>query len=655
MNRMTAQIGIGKGAHLVSVAGFVVLAALLLGCQTKIEETSMATQSPVESMTVYVDPQRPVAERVEDLLSRMTLEEKIGQMTQVEKNSIAPGDITELHIGSILSGGGGAPDSNTVDGWREMTGAFQAEALATPLGIPLIYGVDAVHGHGNLYGATVFPHQIGLGATGNPELVRQIGRATADEILATGITWNFAPVVAVPLDIRWGRTYEAYGQSIELVGELGVAYLEGMQQIPDGYESAPGQSLYTLATPKHFLGDGGTTFGSSTEANYLLDQGDMTLDEATVRELFLPPYELAVQNGARSIMVSYSSWNGVKMHANQPWLTDVLKGELSFPGFVVSDWAAINQIDFNYYDAVVAAINAGVDMNMVPFDYQTFINTMLRAVENGDISESRIDEAVRRILRVKFELGLFEQPYRGAGLTSTVGSDAHRALARAAVRQSLVLLKNDNDTLPLATDTPLIYVAGMGADNIGLQSGGWTIEWQGSTGPVQPGSTILDGIVETVSSETTVEYDLDGLFEGMADVGIAVVGEFPYTEGAGDRRELQLSAKDRDVIDNVRLHSRQVVVIILSGRPLIITEQLEDADAWVAAWLPGTEGNGVADVLFGVCPFTGKLPVSWPISMEQIPVDPAELLESEPAGSLFPIGHGLGVQPATPEAIGVCD
>lgn len=611
---------------------------MLYACSSPTGESPTPT---AEEIPTYLDPTRPVSARVDDLLGRMTLEEKIGQMTQVEKDSIAPGDITNYFIGSILSGGGGSPANNTVKDWQEMTAAFQDEALATRLGIPLIYGVDAVHGHGNLYGATIFPQQIGLGATGDSELVRQIGQATAEEMLATGITWNFAPVVAVPLDIRWGRTYETYGQDPDLVGALGLAYMQGQQTLPDGYGAAPGQSLYALATPKHFLGDGGTVYGSSTEGSYLLDQGDMRLDKATVRDLFLPPYQVAVENGARSIMASYNSWNGTKMHANEDWLTGVLKDELGFSGFLVSDWGALNQIDFDYYKAVVIGMNAGIDMNMVPTDYKTFINTMLKAVESGDVSLERIDDAVRRILRVKFELGLFDRPYGDPSLTSSVGSEIHRQLARQAVRQSLVLLKNDNGALPIAKDTPLIYVAGQGADDIGLQSGGWTITWQGLTGDIQTGTTILEGIRSVVSPDTEVQYDEDGMFDGTADIAIVVVGEFPYAEGVGDKADLSLSKKDIDVIQNARVHSEKMAVIIMSGRPLIITEHFPQADAWVAAWLPGSEGQGIADVLFGDYPFTGKLPVSWPRSMDQVPVD----IGSPPApgcqGPLFPIGYGL--------------
>ena len=591
----------------------------------------------------YLDSSQPISARVEDLVSRMTLEEKIGQMTQVEKDSIQPGDITNFFIGSILSGGGGSPDENTVDGWVAMTDGFQKEALATRLSIPLIYGVDAVHGHGNLFGATIFPHQIGLGAAANLDLMYQVGQATAKEMLATGIPWNFAPVLAVPQDIRWGRTYESFSEDTDLVTELGVAYMQGLQSLPDDFTPAPGQTHYVLATPKHFLGDGGTEFGSSTESRYLLDQGDMRLDEASVRSLFLPPYQAAVENGAMNIMPSYSSWNGTKMHAQEYWITDVLKDELGFTGFVVSDWGAINQIDFNYYTSVVTAINAGVDMNMVPSDYRGFINVIKMAVENGDISISRIDDAVRRILTVKFLLGLFDHPFADPQLTNTVGSEAHRELARQAVRESLVLLKNENNVLPIDEDIDTIYIAGRAADDIGLQCGGWTITWQGASGDTQQGTTILEGIQNAVSADTEVVYVPDGDFDGIVDLTIVVVGEFPYAEGVGDKADLNLSGKDTEIINRARAHSEKVIVIIISGRPLVITDHYRDADAWVAAWLPGSEGQGIADVLFGDYPFKGTLPFSWPRDMDQLPFDFEDLPTEGCQSPLFPMGYGLNV------------
>lgn len=596
---------------------------------------TMLTLTEAPATPAYLDASLPAEARARDLLARMSLEEKLGQMTQVEKNSIRPEDVTRYYIGSILSGGGGYPRNNTPEAWAEMVDTFQAAALQTPLGIPLIYGVDAVHGHGNLYGATIFPHNVGLGAADDPDLMTRIGRATAEEMRATGIVWNFAPVLAVVQDIRWGRTYESYGENTERVTRLGVAYQNGLQA------AGGNDSLFVLATPKHYIGDGGTTWGTSTTENYKLDQGDTQMDEATLRALFLPPYRAAIAAGAQSVMVSYSSWNGVKMHGNKYLITDVLKGELGFSGFVVSDWAGIDQVDDDYYTAVVTAINAGVDMNMVPQSYQRYLTVMKQAVEKGDIPMERIDDAVLRILTVKFKLGLFEQPFSDPTYRETIGSAAHRELAREAVAKSLVLLKNDNAALPIAKDAALIYVAGALANDIGAQCGGWTIEWQGKTGNITPGTTILDAIQATASGE--VRFNRFGKFdEGRkAEVAIVVVGERPYAEGQGDNENPSLSDAEMELIKRVRAQADKVVVVLLSGRPIIITDALPYADAFVAAWLPGTEGQGVADVLFGDRPFTGKLPFTWPRFADQLPLDFANLPSEGCDAPLFPYGYGL--------------
>jgi len=529
------------------------------------------------------------AERAADLLARMTLEEKIGQMTLVEKDSISGDAVMRYFIGGVLSGGGGAPARNTIEGWAKMVDNFQKAALKTRLGIPIIYGVDAIHGHGNLRGAVIFPHNIGLGATGDSDLVRRVAQATAAEMAATNIRWNYAPTISVGQDIRWGRTYEVFSENMDLVTQLGVAYLEGLQG------DSLSDYMSVLTTPKHYIGDGGTVWGSSTNSSYIIDVGDLQVDEATLRALHLPPYRKAVEAGAKSIIVSLNSWNGTKMHGQQYLLTEVLKNELGFEGFLVSDWQGIDQVDSNYYTAVVTAINAGIDMNMVPSDYKKFIDTMKSAVQKGDISEERIDDAVKRILTVKFSMGLFEQPFSKPDLFDLVGSKAHRLQAREAVAKSMVLLKNDNDVLPISKDTPLIFLAGEGADDVGIQCGGWTI----------------------------------------ADVGIVVVAEKPYAEGQGDSDKLVLSQSDVDLIDRIRKRSQKVVVIIISGRPLVITDYMDMADAWVAAWLPGTEGQGVADVIFGDVPFTGKTPFTWPASMDQLQ------LGSSDGAPLFFFGFGI--------------
>lgn len=586
---------------------------------------------PVNESALYRNGRLPPEARVIDLMARMTLEEKIGQMTLVEVNSMVEGDIAAEYIGGILSGGGGYPNgANSVQGWTERLTRLQSEALSTRLGIPIIYGVDAVHGHNNLYGATIFPHNIGLGATRNADLVREVCRITAIEMVATGIYWNYAPVLAVPQDIRWGRTYEGYAQDTDLVTELAMACMEGMQ----GEDLS--DPLNVLATPKHFVGDGGAVWGTSTTGDYIIDRGETAVDEETLRAIHLAPYVTAMDYNAQSVMISYSSWNGLKMHAQQYLITEVLKGELAFDGFVVSDWAGIDEISDDYYEAVVTAINAGVDMNMVPYNYIGFIETVKQAVNAGDISMSRIDDAVRRILLVKFRLGLFETPYADTSLEPYVGSGLHREVARRAVAESQVLLKND-DVLPLSPDVETILVAGEAADNIGIQSGGWTIEWQGVDGDSTIGTTVLEGIQSAVGANTVIEYAADGDFgDATASVGIVVVGERPYAEGVGDDPELALLPEDLAAIDNLRGSVDQLVVIIISGRPLIITDYLDNWDAVVAAWLPGTEGQGVADVLFGYRPFTGQLSFAWPASVDQLPMTP-----DNDDNALFAYGFGL--------------
>ncbi len=623
---------------------------LLTSCQPSPDADRLDRNS--SGPVLYKDASQPVEARVADLLERMTLDEKIGQMTQVSSPGVIPGDITRFYIGALLSGASDIPEDNTPRGWVEMTANFQREALATRLGIPLLYGVDAVHGVGHLSGATIFPHNIGLGASRDSELVRAIGRSTAEEMLALGVPWNFFPVVAVPQDIRWGRTYEAYSEDTALVTALGTAYIQGLQSLPSGSGAHPQQTIRVLATPKHFIGDGGTLWGSSrTRYNdilFMLDQGNTQMNEKNLRRLFLPPYQSALDSGVLCIMVSYSSWNGIKMHAQEHLITEVLKGEMGFKGFVVSDWSGIDQINStDYYRSVVSAINAGVDMAMGPnsvVSYSTFTSMVIKAVANGDITIERINDAVSRILRAKFSLGLFEHPYADPALQSTIYSAEHRQLARQAVHESLVLLKNEHSALPLDRKAPLTLVSGDGADNTGMQAGGWTLDWQGVDGNIVVGTTILDGI--QLLSGGRVIYRSGGNFDDFqskAPQGVVVVGEKPYAEGLNDQADLRLSEEDIALIENMRPKVDRLVVVILSGRPLVITDQYQEADAWVAAWLPGSEGAAVADVLYGDVPFTGSTPFTWPRSNNQLPIN-----KNHPAGQsgcdapLFPYGFGLG-------------
>ncbi|HEU4423173.1 MAG TPA: carbohydrate-binding protein, partial [Pilimelia sp.] len=494
--------------------------------------------------------------------------------------------------------------------------------------------VDAVHGHNNVVGATIFPHNIGLGATRNPTLVQNIGRAVAEEVAGTGIDWDFAPCLCVARNDRWGRTYESFGEKPELPTQL-ATIITGLQT------GTPN----VLATAKHYVGDGGTTNGT--------DQGNTELSEAQLRAIHLPPFQAAIQRNVGSVMISYSSWNGVKLHGHQYLITTVLKGELGFSGFVVSDWNGIDQIDgaAGFTAAEVrTAVNAGIDMVMVPHEWRTFINLLRTEVQAGRVTMARIDDANRRILTKKFELGLFERPLTDRTWTSTVGSAAHRTLARQAVRESQVVLKNAGNILPLARDNNRIFVAGKNADNIGHQSGGWTISWQGGSGAITPGTTILQGIRNTVGASTTVTFSANGSgINNTYQAAIAVVGETPYAEGAGDRPgSMGLDSTDLNTLNTLRASGVPVVVVLVSGRPMDIAAQLPDWNALVAAWLPGTEGQGVADILFGVAQPTGKLPMTWMQSASQQPIN-----DGDGKTPLFPYGFGLsyGSTPRDPYQI----
>jgi beta-glucosidase len=573
----------------------------------------------------YQDPGRPVATRVADLLSRMSLDDKIGQMTQAERAVVSPSDVTTYRLGSVLSGGGSAPSPNTATGWADLVDGLQRGALATPLGIPILYGVDAVHGDNNVLGSTIFPHNIGLGATRDPALVEKVGRAVAEEVAGAGPHWTFAPCLCVARDDRWGRTYESFGETPDLVSSM-TTIVTGLQGTTLG-----GGPASVLATAKHYVGDGGTTGGK--------DQGNTQVSEAELRAVHLPPFKAAVDRGVGSIMVSYSSWNGAKLSGSKYLLTDVLKTELGFKGFLVSDWAAIDQLDgatgFTQNE-VVTAINAGLDMIMVPNDYKTFLGYLRAAVNAGQIPMTRIDDAVSRILTQKFTLGLFEHPLTDRSYTATVGSAAHRELARQAVRESQVLLRNTNGVLPISR-TAKVFVAGKNADDLGNQAGGWTVSWQGASGATYPGTTILSGIRSAVGSGGSVTYNRDGTgIDSSYKVAVAVVGETPYAEGKGDRTSLALDSTDQATLSRLEASGVPVVVVVVSGRPLELPATHTKWAGLIASWLPGSEGAGVADVLFGAYDPTGKLPMTWPSSTSQEPIN-----SGDGKTGLFPFGFGL--------------
>lgn len=599
------------------------------------------------STLVYKDPHQPVEVRVEDLLSRMTLAEKIGQMTQIERVVATPAIIRDLGIGSVLNGGGSSPGTNASPTMlADMVDSFQDGALSSRLGIPMIYGTDAVHGHNNVYGATIFPHNIGLGATRDTDLVKRIGAATALEVRATGIPYAFAPCVAVCRDPRWGRSYECYSEDTEVVLKM-AEIIEGLQgsppeEHPNGYPYVDGR-MKVVACAKHFVGDGGTE-GGINEHNTL----------ATYYDLFrihMRPYLYSLAKGVSTIMASYSSWNGAKMHANDYLLTRILKDELGFKGFVISDWEGIDRITSppgsNYSYSVSSSINAGIDMVMVPFNFEKFISNFTEVANSGEISMSRIDDAVRRILRVKLIAGLFEHPKTDRSLLGMVGNPAHREIAREAVQKSLVLLKNGNrgekPLLPLNKNAQKILVAGSHADNLGYQCGGWTISWAGSSGSTTVGTTILEAIKKAVSPATEVVYeenpDSDFLEGKEFSYAIVVVGETPYVETMGDNSVLTIPLNGPEVINAVCNKNMKCLVIMISGRPLVVEPYLKKMDAFVAAWLPGSEGQGVADVIFGDYDFHGRLPITWFKNVDQLPMN----FGDENYDPLFPFGFGLSM------------
>ncbi|MGW1756320.1 glycoside hydrolase family 3 protein [Streptomyces mirabilis] len=589
----------------------------------------------------YLDPKLPVKKRVADLVSRMSLEEKAGQMTQAERGALtAQGDIATYDLGSLLSGGGSTPTPNTPEAWAKMIDAFQLRAQATRFQIPLIYGVDAVHGHNNLTGATIMPHNIGIGATRDPRLAERTGSVTAAEVRATGIPWDFAPCLCVTRDERWGRSYESFGEDPALVESM-ETMIQGLQGAANGKDLKDNNKV--LATAKHFVGDGGTEYGSSTTGSYTIDQGVTKVTRQQLEAVHLAPYQTAVDRGIGSVMPSYSSLDilgdgqgPVKMHARADMINGVLKDRMGFDGFVISDWAAIDQIPGDYASDVRTSINAGLDMIMVPYAYKDFRTTLVDEVRAGRVSEARVNDAVSRILTQKFTLGLFEKPYADTSGAAQIGSAGHRAVAREAAAKSQVLLKNAAGVLPLKKSQK-VYVAGSNADDLGNQTGGWTITWQGASGKHTDGTTILQGM-RNAGGDVTYSKNASAPTSGY-DVGVVVVGETPYAEGVGDvgnGNDLALTPADQAAVDKV-CAAMKCAVLIVSGRPQLIGDRLGEIDALVASWLPGTEGDGVADVLYGKRAFTGQLPVTWPKSETQLPINVGDV-SYDPQ---FPYGWGL--------------
>ncbi len=626
------------------IGSLVALGLLLTGGSLYIYQITRPPHTdlpPPPEDALYKQASQPVDARVHDLLARMTLDEKIGQMALVDKNSLTKThDIRVYGLGGVLSGGGAKPAVNSPAGWLEMVEGMKTEALGTRLKIPLLYGTDANHGHANVPGATVFPHAIGLGATADEKLVERVAAASAKEIAATGINWSYSPSLDTPKDIRWGRVYEAFSDDPALVSRLGAAYVRGVQ-IPVGNGKV-------LGSAKHFLANGTMGWGTSYHKTYQIDHGVTEPDERLLDSEYLPPYRAASQAGVGSVMVGLNHWGSERVIDSEFLISDKLKSELGFEGFVVSDWyGGYEYADTTKYRANVRTINAGVDMLMLPFAYKTFVRDVRDAVRRGDIPQARIDDAVSRILTQKFKAGLFDIKPQAERL-GLLGSTEHRALARQAVAASAVLLKNNNDVLPLAK-SGRILVAGRGADNVGRQCGAWTVEWQGIDGNWLPGSTsILAGLRQVAGPGADIMYDQTAEFAAAgakAEVGIAVVGEKPYAEGWGDNDNPVISPEDLAIIERLKQRSQKVVVVILSGRPLIITDQISGWDAVVAAWLPGSEGAGVADVLFGDKPFTGKLPITWPASIDQVPVT-SNGTTANGTMPLFVRGHGLGSNPA---------
>ncbi len=615
----------------------------LAGCATVPAETEVAT-----TVSASMTGEDAV---VADLVSRMSLERKIAQLIQPQINSFTPADMERYRFGSYLNGGNGGPYGDEyapASEWlRYADEMYDASVRPLPNGepvIPTMWGTDAVHGHTNVVGATIFPHNIALGAAGRPDLVRQIGAATAAEIEVTGIDWNFSPTVAVAQDDRWGRTYESYSENPDIVAAMGAALVEGLQGRPgDADFLGTGR---VIATAKHFFGDGGTDNG--------VDQGEVTGDIDELLALHGRPYPAAIGAGVETVMASFNSINGRKMHGNRDLLTDVLRGEMGFDGLVVGDWNGHGQVAGCEVTDCPQSLMAGLDIYMVPDDWQGLMETLIAQVNDGTIPMARVDEAVTRVLRVKYRAGLLAEnaprpSARGvAGRYEMLGSPQHRAIARDAVASSQVILKN-NGVLPLSAGANVL-VAGSAADNIGQAAGGWTLTWQGGTElgrDLFPNAeSIWEGLSAAISANGgSATLSEDGSFTARPDVAVVVFGEEPYAEFAGDARDLAF--RDEEGLELLRTFDAQgipTVAVFLSGRPMWMNREMNAADAFVASWLPGSEGGGIADVLTGARDATGRLSFSWPATCEGQPLN-------GPEGALFAVGYGRSLADTSPTPV----
>ncbi len=621
-------------------AVLAILAIVIGSVAARAQENGVAHPALWPRYTYPVPKDAKAEARIADLLKRMTIEEKIGQLIQGDISATTPEDVRKYHLGSVLAGGSSGPDGDDkapAAKWLALADQFYAASVDTSgggAGVPILWGIDAVHGHANIIGATIFPHNIGLGAAHDPALIERIGAATAQEIRVTGQEWTFAPTVTVPQDYRWGRAYEGYSSDPNLVASYVGAMVRGLQGSPNKTNLLGSDKV--LASTKHFLADGGTKGG--------VDQGDAQISEAELRDIHGKPYGPAIENGVATVMASFSSWQGVKMTGNRSLLTGVLKERMGFGGFIVSDWNAHGQVAGCSNADCPAALLAGLDMYMAPDSWKPLYESLLREAKAGQIPMARIDDAVARILRVKARLGLFEAGKPSSrplsGKWEVLGSPAHRTVAREAVRKSLVLLKNQG-VLPLKAGARLL-VAGDGADDISRQSGGWTISWQGTgvTNADFPGATSLwKGLSDAVTAAGgSAELSPDGSFKAKPDAAIVIFGEKPYAEFQGDRKSLQLDPELTGPFETMRKLKAQgipVVAVMITGRPLYVNPALNLADAFVVAWLPGSEGAGLADVLVGSkagakrFDFTGTLPAAWPKT--------ANMAD----GALYPRGYGL--------------